>query len=222
MVVLNREETVVTRLTGAEWSDLRRYLRRVTAALDSLFQPDLHNFAFLMNEERWVHLHVVPRYEGPREWGGERFEDPHFGSLFGTEQRLLDANALLRLSRAVAAALEGERPGSTLPTERRLTGWEDRRHARRGHRSDALASSPCRTDIIERRTIAGGLRPSSRPAAARRASAGRTPRDRRATGGPVPSRSPRLRLPRWRECGRRCSPGPSAGPASSRPGLRGS
>ncbi|HKA12988.1 MAG TPA: hypothetical protein VKI99_21210 [Candidatus Dormibacteraeota bacterium] len=117
MVVLNREETVVTRLTGAEWSDLRRYLRRVTAALDSLFQPDLYNFAFLMNEERWVHLHVVPRYEGPREWGGERFEDPHFGSLFGTEQRLLDANALLRLSRAVAAALEGERPGSTLPTE---------------------------------------------------------------------------------------------------------
>ena len=117
MVVLNREETDVTRLTEAEWSDLRRYLRRVTAALDSLFQPDTYNFAFLMNEDRWVHLHVVPRYESPREWAGERFEDPHFGSLFGAEQRLLDADALLRLSRAVAAALEGERLGGTLPTE---------------------------------------------------------------------------------------------------------
>src|SRR5262245_45311827 len=117
MVVLNREETDVTRLTEAEWSDLRRYLRRVTAALDSLFQPDTYNFAFLMNEDRWVHLHVVPRYESPREWAGERFEDPHFGSLFGAELRLLDADALLRLGRAVAAAVEGERLGGTLPTE---------------------------------------------------------------------------------------------------------
>lgn len=117
MVVLNREETDVTRLTEAEWSDLRRYLRRVTAALDSLFQPDIYNFAFLMNEDRWVHLHVVPRYKCPREWAGERFEDPHFGSLFGTEQRLLGTDTLLRLSRAVAAALEGERLGRTLPTE---------------------------------------------------------------------------------------------------------
>lgn len=105
MVVLNREETDVTRLTEQEWSDLRWYLRRVTAALDSLFQPDTYNFAFLMNEDHWVHLHVVPRYEGPREWAGERFEDHHFGSLFGTEQRVLGADALLRLSRAVAAAL---------------------------------------------------------------------------------------------------------------------
>jgi diadenosine tetraphosphate (Ap4A) HIT family hydrolase len=105
MIVLNREETDVTRLSEAEWLDLRRCLRRVTAALDSLFQPDTYNFAFLMNEDRWVHLHVVPRYESPHEWAGERFEDPHFGSLFGTERRLPEADALLRLSRAVAAAL---------------------------------------------------------------------------------------------------------------------
>jgi diadenosine tetraphosphate (Ap4A) HIT family hydrolase len=117
MIVLNRQETDVTRLSEAEWIGLRRYLQRLTAALDSLFQPDIYNFAFLMNEDRWVHLHVVPRYESPREWAGERFDDPHFGSLFGTELRILDTDALLRLSSAVAGALEGKRVSGTLPSE---------------------------------------------------------------------------------------------------------
>lgn len=43
------------------WGDLRDGVPH-SAAIDGLFAPDLYNHAFLMNEDRQVHLHVVPRY----------------------------------------------------------------------------------------------------------------------------------------------------------------
>ena len=67
MLVLRRQCGSVTDLSTDEWLDLHREIRRVGAALDSLFAPDLYNYAFLMNQDRQVHLHVVPRYATPRE-----------------------------------------------------------------------------------------------------------------------------------------------------------
>jgi hypothetical protein len=61
--------------------------RQRTAALDDLFAPYLCDFAFLMNFDAHVHLHVVPRHASPRERQGETYTDPHYGSLFGTERR---------------------------------------------------------------------------------------------------------------------------------------
>lgn len=88
MLVLNRHAESVAALTPEEWADLRPWTSRATAALDRLFAPDLYNLAFLMNQDAHVHLHIVPRYIAPREWGGETYDDPHYGALFGTEQRL--------------------------------------------------------------------------------------------------------------------------------------
>jgi diadenosine tetraphosphate (Ap4A) HIT family hydrolase len=105
VLVLNRHAEDVRELAVEEWSDLHRQIARATAALDTLFDPDLYNYAFLMNQDAHIHLHVVPRYSSPREWRGERFVDPHFGSLFGTEQRHLPREALEALRDAIRERL---------------------------------------------------------------------------------------------------------------------
>lgn len=75
------------------------------AAVDRLFAPDLYNHCFLMNQDRQVHLHLVPRYAAPRQWEGETFDDPHWGTLFGREQRLLSDAQLAKLADEIRAAL---------------------------------------------------------------------------------------------------------------------
>jgi diadenosine tetraphosphate (Ap4A) HIT family hydrolase len=105
MVLLNRRCQSVTELTVAEWTDLHAQLRRLRVALDILFEPDQYNYAFLMNRDRQVHLHIVPRYETVRQWLGQQFEDPHWGDVFGAEQRVLESKALERLRDEIRARL---------------------------------------------------------------------------------------------------------------------
>ena len=107
MLVANRRVESITALYQDEWVDLHRQISRVTAALGHLFRPDQYNHAFLMNVDAQVHLHVVPRYRDPRTWNGRTFTDPHFGQLFGTEQRLLPAADLATLATAIREHLPG-------------------------------------------------------------------------------------------------------------------
>jgi diadenosine tetraphosphate (Ap4A) HIT family hydrolase len=76
-----------------------------------LFKPDQDNHAFLMNADTHVHLHVVPHYRAERSWGGQVFSDQHFGTLFGTEQRILVGATLASLAAAIRAA--SQRPPRT-------------------------------------------------------------------------------------------------------------
>lgn len=78
MIVLRRRLERVAEVTPAEWADLQVQLVEVTRRLDAAFAPDRYNYAFLQNFARQVHLHVIPRYAGPRELAGSRFEDPDF------------------------------------------------------------------------------------------------------------------------------------------------
>ena len=105
MVVLRRPCIAVDEVRFDEWMALRRELRRLVPALRSLFAPDQFNFAFLMNLDAQVHLHVIPRYAGSRQWHGREFKDPHWGSAFGHEQCLLDADELAVLAAAIREAL---------------------------------------------------------------------------------------------------------------------
>jgi diadenosine tetraphosphate (Ap4A) HIT family hydrolase len=121
VLVANRPVESVTALRPDEWADLHRQIARVTVALDELFEPDQYNHAFLMNADAHVHMHVVPRYRAERSWGGQVFSDPHFGSLFGTEQRVLEQRALALLAAALRThlpedAAEPAATSSTLPT----------------------------------------------------------------------------------------------------------
>jgi diadenosine tetraphosphate (Ap4A) HIT family hydrolase len=105
MIVLNRACEAVTELEQKEWLDLHRQIRRLVEVLDVLFHPDLYNFAFLMNQTRQVHLHVVPRYLEPRTWEGDSFSDSHWGAVFGPEQRVLERGQIETLRDAIRSRL---------------------------------------------------------------------------------------------------------------------
>ena len=105
MLVLARQCEDVRLLTSTEWIELHGEIGRVTSALDSLFKPDHYNFAFLMNVDAQVHLHVIPRYAEPRRWQGMVFDDSHFGDAAGTDVRILPGAVLAELTDAIRAQL---------------------------------------------------------------------------------------------------------------------
>ena len=105
VLILRRPCQAVVELTDEEWADLRRQLCRLHVALDALFALDHYNYAFLMNVDPQVHLHLLPRYQSPRQWEDATFDDPHFGQPFGTEQRILEPAMLGRLSLAIRSRL---------------------------------------------------------------------------------------------------------------------
>ena len=74
-LALRRHCEAVTDLTSQEWTELHAQLRVTTDALRQTFRPDHFNYAFLQNQDRHVHLHVIPRYATPRVLAGEVFAD---------------------------------------------------------------------------------------------------------------------------------------------------
>lgn len=106
LLVLDRPCERVTAVTPAEWAALRGAIAGAEAALGEVLGPDHLNLSFLMNVDRQVHLHVVPRYALPRVWRDLRIEDPWWGgpAPFGDPRRL-DPNLLGLLAADLRAAL---------------------------------------------------------------------------------------------------------------------
>ena len=42
------------------------------------FVPDCCNYPFLQNQDRHIHLHIIPRYAAVRQLAGLAFEDPDY------------------------------------------------------------------------------------------------------------------------------------------------
>jgi diadenosine tetraphosphate (Ap4A) HIT family hydrolase len=105
MVVLARHEESVASLSDAEWTELRDHIRWATERLERAFAPDHFNYAFLQNQDRHVHLHVIPRYASTRSVAGVEFDDPAFPRHYAVPglSRMADA----ALTAAIAAALTG-------------------------------------------------------------------------------------------------------------------
>ncbi len=68
----------VSRLTEDEWRELHQQLAAATGALALAFAPDHFNYVFLQNQDRHVHMHVIPRYAGARTFAGSAFDDPGY------------------------------------------------------------------------------------------------------------------------------------------------
>lgn len=105
MLVLRRPCSTVVGLDQAESSSLQVEIVRITSGLRSLFEPDQFNYAFLMNVDAQVHLHVIPRYASPRTWRGREFTDANWGRPFGTDQLPLPSDDLAALAADVRTAL---------------------------------------------------------------------------------------------------------------------
>lgn len=82
IVALRRHEESVAALSGEEWNELRGEVRWTTERLRRAFAPDHFNYAFLQNQDRHVHLHVIPRYAAARRLAGLEFGDPDYPSHY--------------------------------------------------------------------------------------------------------------------------------------------
>jgi diadenosine tetraphosphate (Ap4A) HIT family hydrolase len=78
IVVLRRHEEAVVALSVAEWADLQGEVVWATKRLADAFAPDHFNYAFLQNQDRHVHLHLIPRYATARSVDGRQFTDPAY------------------------------------------------------------------------------------------------------------------------------------------------
>ncbi len=83
-LLLKRPETDPLALTQDELQELWLMARRARKALEDAWEPEHFNFAFLMNIDRQVHFHIIPRYKLKREFVGGTFVDPDFGGHYGT------------------------------------------------------------------------------------------------------------------------------------------
>ena len=105
IVVLRRHEEAVAALSADEWSDLHGELAWVTERLRMAFAPDHFNYAFLQNQVRHVHLHVIPRYARPRKAAGLVFDDAAYPDHYRPgEERILEREQVEEIASAVAGA----------------------------------------------------------------------------------------------------------------------
>ncbi|MDQ2996104.1 MAG: HIT family protein [Chloroflexota bacterium] len=89
MLVLRRHATDVAALTPNEQARLWSLLGEVKIALLGAFQPDHFNYAFLMNQDTHVHLHIIPRYAQPRVFAGMTFDDGRLGEHYDLGSRIV-------------------------------------------------------------------------------------------------------------------------------------
>jgi len=76
MVLACKEEAERLPDVSAEaYGELPRVTGDLEAALSSSFAPQKMNYILLMMVDKYVHWHVIPRYDSPREMGGVTFED---------------------------------------------------------------------------------------------------------------------------------------------------
>lgn len=104
--VLRRHLESVPELKMAEWTDLHQQLARTTEALTFAFRPDHFNDSFLQNQDRHVHLHIIPRYRQPRVFMGTTFHDPDYPAHYAVPAptRQLDPNQFAALSQQLREA----------------------------------------------------------------------------------------------------------------------
>jgi diadenosine tetraphosphate (Ap4A) HIT family hydrolase len=65
--------------TSEELLELQLIGKELKSALDSLWKPDMVNYAALGNVTRHLHMHVIPRYRESRELESITFSDDRFG-----------------------------------------------------------------------------------------------------------------------------------------------
>jgi diadenosine tetraphosphate (Ap4A) HIT family hydrolase len=116
MLVLRRHATDVTALTANEQAELWRLLGEAKTALRGAFQPDHFNYAFLMNQDAHVHMHIIPRYAQPRVFAGITCIDGQLGQHYDLGSRIVP----VELRQMVALALRSQGLDSSRLRERGL------------------------------------------------------------------------------------------------------
>ena len=91
------DATAFAGLPGEAHAELKRVTGAIEAALARFTGYARLNYLMLMMVDPHVHFHVIPRYEGAREWGGVGFPDagwpavPQLGEALKLEPAQRDA-----------------------------------------------------------------------------------------------------------------------------------
>ena len=75
------DATAFAGLPGEAHAELKRVTGAIEAALARFTGYARLNYLMLMMVDPHVHFHVIPRYEGAREWGGVSFPDAGWPAL---------------------------------------------------------------------------------------------------------------------------------------------
>lgn len=81
--------------TKEEQKELFLILRNLREALKKSFQPNWFNYAFLGNETRHLHCHLMPRYAEQKTFMGVVFEDKLYGHNYKTDHNFHASAKLL-------------------------------------------------------------------------------------------------------------------------------
>jgi diadenosine tetraphosphate (Ap4A) HIT family hydrolase len=106
IIVLRRHLEEVALLSPEEWDALHAEVRWTTERLRRAFSPDHFNYSFLQNQDRHVHLHVIPRYIGTREVAGVEFSDRDYPDRYlepPADERIVGADVLAAIASAFRA-----------------------------------------------------------------------------------------------------------------------
>ena len=75
VVAAKSDATAFGDLPGEVHAELKQVTAAIEAALANAVGYSKLNYLMLMMVDPHVHFHVIPRYEGSREWGGREFVD---------------------------------------------------------------------------------------------------------------------------------------------------
>lgn len=93
------EVTTFGELAAEAHAELKRATQAIEGALGGFVGYAKINYLMLMMVDPHVHFHVIPRYEGAREWGGLTFVDAGWpGAPKLGEAVALDSSAIAALT----------------------------------------------------------------------------------------------------------------------------
>jgi diadenosine tetraphosphate (Ap4A) HIT family hydrolase len=79
IIVLNRHSEDFLNTNESERGELFKIMKEISAKLKKIFNPDLFNYTILMNDDRHLHIHLIPRYKDTRIFENFTFKDENFG-----------------------------------------------------------------------------------------------------------------------------------------------
>lgn len=78
-IALNSPKEDFLETSKEEREELFDIMKKLSTSLKKSFNPNLFNYAMLMNQERHLHVHVIPRYKEKRIFEGVIFRDKNWG-----------------------------------------------------------------------------------------------------------------------------------------------
>ncbi len=75
VLVCKEEATAFSQISAPAFADMKQVVAGIEALLAHTVAYERINYLMLMMVDLDVHFHVLPRYEGEREYGGRRFAD---------------------------------------------------------------------------------------------------------------------------------------------------